>query len=135
MEAQEDKITCLKVHSWRIMGLEFKVKSLQFSSLLWCSLGPILMSFAGTRDSGPVTPASEYLLCRWALNKKWRCLMILYCLFYIATIMEMKMLSDTSHSRTDSEKSVVTEDPFIFLFWVYLDYTYFEFINSQLVFE
>lgn len=42
--------------------------------------------------------------------------MIHYCLFYIATIMEMKMLSDTSHSRTDSEKSVVTEDPFIFLF-------------------
>lgn len=60
---------------------------------------------------------------------------MLYCLFYTATIMEMKMLSDTSHSRTDSEKSVVAEDPFIFLRWVCLDYTSFELMNSQLVFE
>lgn len=60
---------------------------------------------------------------------------MLYCLFYTATIMEMKMLSESSHSRTDSEKSVVAEDPFIFLRWVYLDYTSFELMNSQLVFE
>lgn len=84
---------------------------------------------------GAITLALGYLLCNELddklLKKKMkRCLLTLHCLFYINTAMEPSMLPVSSHSGIgkDDRKECGGRDWFIF--WVYWDYTSFDFINS-----